>query len=214
MQTRVCSTTVRNWSGCRDCILWRTRRRVALRRDSGPRKRIHLLIIGEAPGEMEDAEGIPFVGPSGCILNKMIEYVRFPFSYTITNIVNCRPMTIMMLDDALDKLYAEDQVDLSKYVLGDDFEVVDKNREPTKAEEDKCRPHIFELINDTHPEGIVFLGKVAEGFKKHMTKERIRIPTLSLFHPAFIARMELKVLTVKRQARKLEKFLEKIGGIT
>lgn len=170
-------------------------------------------MIGEAPGEMEDALGEPFVGPSGVILNYMLSKIRFPFSWTITNMVSCRPMTVVMLDHGLDKLFDEDQVDLSKYVLGDDFEITDKNREPTLYEMEKCRPHIFELINDLHPEGIVFLGKVAEGFKKHMTNNRIRIPTLALMHPAFIARLELKVLTVKRQAQKFEKFLEKIGGI-
>ena len=32
----------------------------------------HLMIIGEAPGQEEDEQGIPFVGRAGQLLNKML----------------------------------------------------------------------------------------------------------------------------------------------
>ncbi len=206
MHTRVCHTAVRDWSKCSDCILHRTRRRVALRRDSEHRSRVHVLFIGEAPGQVEDALGIPFTGPSGKVLNYVIKYVKFPFSYTITNAVNCRPVTVIPLDtDAEKKFYEEG---LENLELGSDYELVDWNRDPWDSEIKACSDHVQELIDEVQPTAIILLGQIA---KKACPKTKL--PTLNLLHPAFILRKELKLLTVKRQARKLEKFLEKIGGI-
>ena len=38
------------------------------------------------------------------------------------------------------------------------------------------------------------------------------IPTLSLYHPAYIARMEYKLLTVRKEAHKLDLFVERFIG--
>jgi DNA polymerase len=51
------------------------------------------LIIGEAPGEDEDLQGLPFVGKAGQQLNKMLAYAgldRKTNAY-IANTVLCRP---------------------------------------------------------------------------------------------------------------------------
>ena len=52
-----------------------------------------LVIVGEAPGANEDAEGIPFVGRAGQMLTKMIENViEVPRQEVyICNILKCRP---------------------------------------------------------------------------------------------------------------------------
>ena len=36
---------------------------------------LRIIICGEAPGESEEREGIPFVGPSGNMLNEIFRYV-------------------------------------------------------------------------------------------------------------------------------------------
>ncbi len=53
----------------------------------------NLVIVGEAPGANEDAEGIPFVGRAGQMLTKMIENViEVPRQEIyICNILKCRP---------------------------------------------------------------------------------------------------------------------------
>jgi len=51
-----------------------------------------LLLVGEAPGEVEDYKGRPFVGPTGAELRKMVNRVvddRIPIRYT--NAVRCYP---------------------------------------------------------------------------------------------------------------------------
>ncbi len=50
------------------------------------------LVIGEAPGADEDAQGEPFVGPAGKLLNQMLLAVGLKREQVyIANIVKCRP---------------------------------------------------------------------------------------------------------------------------
>ncbi|MFB6081701.1 MAG: uracil-DNA glycosylase family protein [Halanaeroarchaeum sp.] len=51
-----------------------------------------LLFVGEAPGEQEDAEGEPFVGRSGAILDEVLRDNGLDRTdVRITNTVRCRP---------------------------------------------------------------------------------------------------------------------------
>lgn len=51
-----------------------------------------LMLIGEAPGADEDAQGEPFVGRAGQLLNKILEAINFKRSDVyICNILKCRP---------------------------------------------------------------------------------------------------------------------------
>lgn len=51
-----------------------------------------VMVIGEAPGADEDAQGEPFVGRAGQLLNKILEAVRFKREEVfIANILKCRP---------------------------------------------------------------------------------------------------------------------------
>jgi uracil-DNA glycosylase family 4 len=51
-----------------------------------------LVFVGEGPGADEDAQGLPFVGRAGKLLNKMIELAGMKREEVyICNIVKCRP---------------------------------------------------------------------------------------------------------------------------
>lgn len=51
-----------------------------------------LMLIGEAPGADEDAQGEPFVGRAGQLLNKILEAIHFRRADVyICNILKCRP---------------------------------------------------------------------------------------------------------------------------
>lgn len=51
-----------------------------------------LVFVGEGPGEQEDLQGEPFVGPAGQLLDIMLEIIGLDRSKTyICNIVKCRP---------------------------------------------------------------------------------------------------------------------------
>jgi DNA polymerase len=51
-----------------------------------------LMLVGEAPGAEEDAQGEPFVGRAGQLLNKILEAIHFRREDVyICNILKCRP---------------------------------------------------------------------------------------------------------------------------
>ena len=51
-----------------------------------------LLFVGEGPGEQEDLQGIPFVGPAGKFLDDMLSILDLDRNKCyIANIVKCRP---------------------------------------------------------------------------------------------------------------------------
>lgn len=76
-------------SNCSDCDLSKTRRNVVF--GSGNPK-AGLMFIGEAPGEDEDIQGMPFVGRAGQLLTKIIEAMGFKREDVyIANILKCRP---------------------------------------------------------------------------------------------------------------------------
>ena len=51
-----------------------------------------LMLIGEAPGQHEDEQGLPFVGKSGMLLTKTLACLGIDRKEIfITNIVKCRP---------------------------------------------------------------------------------------------------------------------------
>lgn len=51
-----------------------------------------LMLIGEGPGQVEDEQGLAFVGPAGQLLTRMLEAIQLPRERVyICNIVKCRP---------------------------------------------------------------------------------------------------------------------------
>jgi len=51
-----------------------------------------IMFIGEAPGQEEDLQGLPFVGRSGELLDEALNRAQLPREYVfITNVVKCRP---------------------------------------------------------------------------------------------------------------------------
>lgn len=74
---------------CRLCELYHSRKNPVPGYGSPYTK---LLLIGEAPGEKEDEQGLPFVGPSGIRLNLWLDRISLKRKEVfITNIVKCRP---------------------------------------------------------------------------------------------------------------------------
>ena len=51
-----------------------------------------VMLVGEGPGEQEDLQGIPFVGPAGKLLDDMLEMIDLDRTKVyIANVVKCRP---------------------------------------------------------------------------------------------------------------------------
>ncbi|MBE6713434.1 MAG: uracil-DNA glycosylase [Ruminococcaceae bacterium] len=76
-------------SSCRGCSLCTTRTQSVFGKGSFSPT---VLFVGEAPGEQEDREGKPFVGPAGKLLDLYIEFIGLEEDdYYVANILKCRP---------------------------------------------------------------------------------------------------------------------------
>ncbi|MCC7464107.1 MAG: uracil-DNA glycosylase [Gammaproteobacteria bacterium] len=74
---------------CERCGLARSRTRTVF---GVGNLRAELLVVGEAPGADEDAQGEPFVGRAGQLLNAMLRALGAPRETVyIANILKCRP---------------------------------------------------------------------------------------------------------------------------
>jgi uracil-DNA glycosylase family 4 len=86
---------------CTACALCQTRKQTVfgVGTPPSPDKRIDIMIVGEAPGEHEDAQGEPFVGAAGQLLDQMLTALglsRQPEGgpagqVFIANVLKCRP---------------------------------------------------------------------------------------------------------------------------
>ena len=76
-------------ASCKKCGLYKTRTNCVF--GTGNKNAV-LMFIGEAPGEQEDLEGIPFVGRAGKLLDSYLTAVGINRSDVyIANILKCRP---------------------------------------------------------------------------------------------------------------------------
>lgn len=134
-----------------------------------------LMLIGEAPGREEDREGRPFVGRSGQLLDRMFAAIGRHRSqpdqggFYITNVVPWRPPG---------------------------------NRNPTPEEIAICQPFIERHIELVAPKVIVALGGVSAKYLLDTSTGIMKlrgkwgtyalgdtsVPTLPLFHPAYLLR--------------------------
>lgn len=71
--------------GCRNCDLWRNATQAVF---GEGRTSAHILLIGEQPGNDEDRQGRPFVGPAGKIMDRLLAEAGIDRSKVyVTNVV-------------------------------------------------------------------------------------------------------------------------------
>ena len=75
----------RNAADCRACPLWQTGTQTVFGEGTA---RARVLLVGEQPGDQEDKQGRPFVGPAGRVLDEALELAGIDRSTTyVTNAV-------------------------------------------------------------------------------------------------------------------------------
>ena len=79
----------REVESCVKCPLHKSRKRPVLGEGN---LNAEVMVIGEAPGAVEDEEGRPFVGPAGRLLTALLNEIGVKREELyITNVVKCRP---------------------------------------------------------------------------------------------------------------------------
>lgn len=115
--------------GCRNCLLSGQCRAPVVGVGPVP---CDIMLLGEAPGQTEDEQGVPFVGKSGQALDAFLEVIGIRrASVRISNVVHCWPK-------------------------GEPT-----NRPPTELEIKSCRPWLEAEIALVRPRVIVALGATA-----------------------------------------------------
>lgn len=137
--------------------------------------------------------GIPFVGEQEKVIDLLISYISEPFQWTLTTLVCCRTMTV----EGSSEEYTQAEGDIRELTEGIDYNIIDHDRSPTKAEKSICSPHIFELIQTIQPHGLILLG----------IEYKTKLPKLTISHPRKILDKEYKLLTVLKDSHKVSKFI-------
>lgn len=76
-------------NSCNKCSLCKTKTNTVFGKGS---KTATILFVGEAPGEQEDLQGIPFCGASGKLLDKYFAAIDMSSEdYYVANVLKCRP---------------------------------------------------------------------------------------------------------------------------
>jgi DNA polymerase len=130
-----------------------------------------LMFVGEAPGRDEDIEGLPFVGRSGQLLNRMLAAIgRDRQSAYIANVIPWRPpgnRTPTPIETEICRPFIERQIELVAPKV-----LVTLGNPSTKT-----------LLNTQA--GIM---RMRGNWQEHRTAGGIAIPTMPTLHPAYLLR--------------------------
>lgn len=149
---------------CQRCELSKARTQVVISRGTPT---ADVMVIGEAPGQSEDEQGLPFVGRSGQLLDKILASVELSLEEDvyISNIVKCRPPE--------NRTPVATEIDACKSYLLEQIRLVD--------------PKIILLTGATALKGLT-------GEKKGISKIRGQWLqwqgrwAMAIFHPAYLLR--------------------------
>jgi uracil-DNA glycosylase len=150
-------------AGCRACPLWKTGTRTVF--GEGP-AHARIILVGEQPGDREDLEGRPFVGPAGRLLDQAL----------VAAGIN------------RDEVYVTNAVKHFKWTPAGKRRL---HKKPNAREIAACRPWLEAEINVLQPAVLVALGATAAqtlmGAAFRVTRERGRVFTDVPWAPAFVA---------------------------
>jgi len=118
---------------CQACPLWRGATQTVF--GEGPAS-ARLMLVGEQPGDREDLQGHPFVGPAGRLLDEALEQLGWP----------------------RDELYLTNAVKHFKYELRGKRRM---HKSPAQREVQACAPWLEQEIAAVDPKAIVALGATA-----------------------------------------------------
>ena len=129
-----------------------------------------LMIVGEGPGQKEDAIGKPFVGDAGQLLNKMLNAIKIKRENVyITNVVNFRPPDNRKPEPAEINRYSE--------FLREHISIID--------------PKILILMGSTAMESLfgskIKISKERGAWKEIIINNKTYL-TMITFHPAYLLR--------------------------
>jgi DNA polymerase len=149
---------------CTRCVLHEQRTQTVFARGNGSSG---LCFVGEGPGADEDAQGFPFVGPAGQLLDKMIAAMGIDRDDVyVCNIVKCRPPK--------NRNPEPEEMNACMPYLAEQLSLVE--------------PQVIVALGKTAVQG---LFGTAEGITRIRGRWRLyqgRVAVMPTFHPAYLLR--------------------------
>jgi DNA polymerase len=157
-------------AGCRACPLWRTGTQTVFGEGA---KASDVMLVGEQPGDKEDQEGRPFVGPAGRLLDEALAEAGIDRSRAyVTNVVKhfkwqargkrrihakpswtemmaCKPWLEAELDAVKPDVLVCMGATASQALLGKQFRVTKERGHPLESD---LAPHVLATI---HPSAVL-----------------------------------------------------------
>jgi uracil-DNA glycosylase len=158
-------------AGCKGCALWREATQTVF--GEGPAD-APIMLLGEQPGDQEDRQGRPFVGPAGRLLDRALESAKI----------------------SRDQVYATNSVKHFKWEARGERRI---HKTPGQIEIVACQPWFAAELEALGPQILVLLGAVAAksvfGGCFRVTRERggviespAGVPALATAHPSSVLR--------------------------
>jgi DNA polymerase len=161
-------------ANCTACDLCKSRKNTVFGMGDGG---ANWLVVGEAPGENEDLQGLPFVGAAGQLLDNMLKAIGLDRHASgakgvyIANVLKCRPPA---------------------------------NRNPLPQEIAQCAPYLQRQVALMQPKIILALGRFAAqallqssvpdlasqplGKLRGQVFQFEKVPVIVSYHPAYLLR--------------------------
>ncbi|MBR1680752.1 uracil-DNA glycosylase [bacterium] len=160
---------------CKICEIGKSRTKLVF--GSGNPDTAQVVLIGEAPGEQEDLQGVPFVGKAGQFMDEYLEKacIDRKKDLYIINTLKCRP-----------------------FVIKNPQKGVKSNRPPKRKEKQACEAFMLKQIEIIDPKLIILCGNNALkslcGSKYTITKVHGRLANLeyngrkavAIYHPSYL----------------------------
>jgi DNA polymerase len=160
------------------------------------RPRVAVMMIGEQPGNQEDLDGRPFVGPAGKLLDRCLQEAKIDRQ----------------------KVYVTNTVKHFKWEPRGKLRI---HKKPSMKEIHACRPWLEAELEAVRPELIVCLGAVAaqsllgSGFKVTQLHGKVQHaeglpPIIATLHPSAI----LRARTDEDRERDTRTFIHDLGQVS
>lgn len=195
------------WANCQGCALHKERRQTVFGYGNPDAQ---IMIVGEAPGENEDRQGLPFVGQAGFLLDQLLANV----SAREDVIMAAKQITTVRGGSADAEAERNRFRARLRDLLLQDFYITNvvmcrppENRDPAPKEVEACSTRIKAQIYAVDPVLIISAGRVATtavvGKKISILHSRgdifdvefqgqgitFRYPVMALLHPSYLLRL-------------------------
>jgi uracil-DNA glycosylase len=181
-------------AGCEACSLCKTRRQTVF---GVGHEQAQWMIVGEAPGEQEDAQGEPFVGQAGKLLDNMLAAIGL----TRAQVNGAGPGSLIPAGDGRLRPglgHAQAQPEQQVFIANTLKCRPPRNRNPQPDELAACRPYLLRQVALVQPRIIVAMGRFAVnamlGSDEAIGRLRGRVhrfgsvPMIVTYHPAYLLR--------------------------